>query len=80
MLGPTAFLERATSMNKNFRQALTVFLLTAAMPLIPVFATFTVPHPSAPACTAAGCRAFALGANSLRIPVAAQALTREGAR
>lgn len=67
-------------MNKSVRQALPGFLLTAAVPLIPVFATFTVPHPSAPACTAADCRAFAMDASSFYIPAADQAMTQEGAR
>ena len=58
-------------MNKSFRQALSGFLLMAAVPLIPVFASFTVPHPAASACTSADCRAFAMDANPFHIPAAA---------
>ena len=75
-------------MNKSVRQALPGVLLTAAVPLIPIFASFTVPHQSAPACTAADCRAFAISANlisrgSLRGPsliVQPRGMTQEGAR
>jgi hypothetical protein len=55
-------------MGKQIRRALPVFLLTAAVPLIPVLALLAVPHPPSPACTRPGCHAFALGADSFRIP------------
>jgi hypothetical protein len=55
-------------MGKRIRRALPIFLLTAAVPLIPVVALLTVPHPPSPACTRPRCHAFALGADSFRIP------------
>ena len=55
-------------MGEQIRRVLPVFLLMAAVPLIPVLALLAVPHPPSPACTRPGCHAFALGADSFRIP------------
>ena len=75
-------------MHKSAWQALPGFLLMAAVPLIPISASFAVPHSSVSACAPADCRAFAMGANSFHIPAAALssrrlptsgAMTREGA-
>jgi hypothetical protein len=57
-------------MNKHVRQALPSVLLIAAVPLIPIFAPFIVPHQSVPACIAADCRAFPISANSFHVPAA----------
>ena len=56
-------------MGKQIRRVLPVFLLMAAVPLIPVLALLSVPHPPSPACDRQDCRvAFAAGADSFRIP------------
>jgi hypothetical protein len=55
-------------MGTHLRRALPVFMLTAAIPLIPVLALFIVPHPPSPACAQPGCRTVASGANSSQIP------------
>lgn len=55
-------------MGTHTRRAQPVFMLTAAVPLIPVLALFIVPHPPSPACARPGCRPVALGANSPQIP------------
>ena len=64
-------------MGKSIRRALPAFALTAAVPLIPVLALFTVPHPPSPACTRPGCHAFALGTDSIRIPASRQELAEQ---
>jgi hypothetical protein len=51
-------------MRKRVRQALPGFLLTAAVPLIPVVAFLAGPRPPAAGCDPANCRAFALSAHS----------------
>ena len=56
-------------MGKHVRRSLpAAFLLTAAVPLIPVLALFAVPHPPSAACGPPECLAFAPGANSFQIP------------
>jgi hypothetical protein len=65
-------------MGTHMRRALPVFLLTAAVPLIPVLALFIVPHPPSPACTGP-CRPFALGANSSQIPASRLELAEHSA-
>ena len=65
-------------MGTHIRRALPVFMLTAAVPLIPVLALFTVPHPPSPACARAGCRPFALGANSSQIPASRLGFAEHG--
>jgi hypothetical protein len=66
-------------MGTHIRHALPVFLLTAAVPLIPVLALFIVPHPPSPACAGPGCRPFALGANSPQIPASRLGLAAHSA-
>ena len=66
-------------MGKNIRRVLPVFLLMAAVPLIPVLALLAVPHPPSPACTRPGCRAFAVGADSFRIPASRLELAAKSA-
>ena len=66
-------------MGTHIRRALPVFLLTAAVPLIPVLALFIVPHPPSPACAGSGCRPLALGANSSRIPASRLGLAEHSA-
>ena len=65
-------------MGTHIRRALPVFLLTAAVPLIPVLALFIVPHPPSPACARPGCP-FALGANSSQIPASRLELAEHSA-
>jgi hypothetical protein len=54
-------------MGRHIRRALPVFFLTATVPLIPVLALFTVPHPPPPACARPGCEPLALSAESSQI-------------
>jgi hypothetical protein len=54
-------------MGRHIRRALPVIFLTATVPLIPVLALFTVPHPPPPACFGPGCRSLALNAESSQI-------------
>jgi hypothetical protein len=53
-------------MGRHIRRALPVFLLTATVPLIPVLALFTVPHPP-PTCARPGCRPLAFSAEPSQI-------------
>ena len=52
-------------MGIRIKRTLPVFMLTAAVPLIPVLALFIVPHPPSPACARPGCHSLALGAQFL---------------
>jgi len=54
-------------MGRHIRRALPVFFLAATVPIIPVLALFTVPHPPPPACVRPGCRPLALSAESSQI-------------
>ena len=64
-------------MRKSVRQVLPVYLLTAAVPLIPVLAFLAVPRPPASGCAPADCRAFAVSANSFRTPAPGPVLRTE---
>ena len=55
-------------MGIRIKRTLPVFMLTAAVPLIPVLALFIVPHPPSPACARPGCHSLALGAHSSQVP------------
>ena len=66
-------------MGEQIRRVLPVFLLMAAVPLIPVLALLAVPHPPSPACDRPGCRPFAAGADSFRIPASRLELAEKSA-
>ncbi len=55
-------------MRKSVRQVLPVYLLTAAVPLIPVLAFLAGPRPPASGCAPVDCRAFAVSASSFHAP------------
>ena len=64
-------------MRKSVRQVLPVYLLTAAVPLIPVLSFLAVPGAPASGCAPADCRAFAVSAISFHIPAPGPVLRAE---
>jgi hypothetical protein len=64
-------------MRKSVRQVLPVYLLTAAVPLIPVLSFLAVPRAPASGCAPADCRAFAVSANSFHTPAPGPVLRAE---
>ena len=54
-------------MGKHARRPSPAFLLTVMVPLIPVLALFTVPHPPSPECGPPECLAFTPGASPFHI-------------
>jgi hypothetical protein len=67
-------------MRKSVRQALPVYLLTAAVPLIPVLSFLAVPRAPASGCAPADCRAFAVSANSFQLRPPARFSVRNSPR
>jgi len=55
-------------MGKSVKGAAPVFLLMAAVPIIPVLALQAAPSPPSPDCTRPQCRAIAHGTQASRVP------------